>query len=334
VGSAFKDGADAGLSNLKSYNSDLGSVSLGTESEEFSSLVSIAGRVIGFTEPMRSAWYNMGANVRDDATQSFVLGQRDRLFKGCDDVNGVAQSLLTRANEGLDAANKVKDLGDPGDDADKKSELEEAQQHLASATGALHDQITVSINSVSAFYDTIRDVNAQFKNAVSLAKNGVDGNQSQVDQVLSDIGNLESQVSGKIVDAKNLFSQMDGIKNNYSVLSSKVDEKLQAEQNADMAVTEGSKKDPPLSAGDLQSLEQASANARKDRESAENDRTNYWNQTFRPAEDAYFAKLNESAPIRQQLATLKQRRDTLMDGLNKARTAFTEFNQEYQEPSL
>ena len=57
-------------------------------------------------------------------------------------------------------------------------------------------------------------------------------------------------------------------------------------------------------------------------------------KTLRPTEEAYWAKVNESSPLEKQLSGLKQRRDTLMDGLNKARTALTEFNQEYQEPSL
>jgi hypothetical protein len=37
---------------------------------------------------------------------------------------------------------------------------------------------------LEAFYDTMGDVNTGFKNAIALAKNGADGNQSQLDLMI------------------------------------------------------------------------------------------------------------------------------------------------------
>lgn len=335
MGSPFKDGIDAGLSDFKSYNTDLAGVSLGTDPGVFSNVASIAGRAPDFISRMQSSFQQICETLHDD-TKTWAQGQRQELLDGCNGMLTQAQNLATRAQEALDAANQAKELHDAGDggDDDKKAKIDEADQHLKEAGDTLKEQIDVVRGGLNAFYDTLRDVNKQFKNAIALAKNGVDGNQSQVDQVLSDIASLESQVSGKIADEKNLFAQRDTQTRAYMDLSAKVDDKARAEQDADRALADGSKKDPPLGADDLRSLEQASAAARQNRQQAETDRSNYWLQTLRPAEEAYWAKVGESAPLKQQLAQLKQRRDTLMDGLNKSRTAFVELNQEYQEPSL
>lgn len=334
MGSAFKDGVDAGLSDFKSYNSALAGVSLGTDPESFSNIVSIAGRAPDFISRMRSSFERIGENLHDDP-KSWAGTQKQRLLDGCNGMLTQAENLTTRANEALEAANQAKDLREAADsDEDKKSQLEEAEQRLKEASDTLREQIDVVRGGLNEFYDTLRDVNTQFKNAIALAKNGADGSQSQVDQVLNDIRSLEDQASSKFADEKNLFAQRESQTRSYSDLTAKIDDKLRAEQDADRALADGAKKTPPLSPSDLQSLEQASAAARQDRERAETDRSNYWLQTLRPAEEAYWAKVNESAPLKQQLSGLKQRRDTLMDGLNKSRTALTEFGQEYQEPSL
>ena len=177
-------------------------------------------------------------------------------------------------------------------------------------------------------------MNAQFQSAVALAKNGADGNQAQVDQVMGNIASLESQVTSKAGEEKSLYAQRDNLTRAYNDLSAKVDDKLGAEQDADRALADGAKKDPPPSASDLQSLEQASAAARQERENTEAERSNFWLQIVTPADQAYWAKVSESIPLKKQLSGLKQQRDTLMLGLNKARTALAELNQEYQEPSL
>lgn len=333
MGSAFKDGVDAALSDFKNYNSTLASVSFGANPDDFSNIVSIAGRAPDFISKMQSSFGCIGENLHDDP-KSWAETQKQRLLDGCNGMLTQAENLTTRANEGLEAANQLKDLGDPGDDEDKKSQVDAAQDHLKEASDTLRTQIDVVRGGLNEFYDTLRDVNAQFKSAIALAKNGADGNQSQVDQVLSDIRSLEGQASGKIAEEKSLFSQRDSQTRSYSDLSAKIDDKSRIEQDADQALADGAKKDPPLSPGDLQALERASAAARSDREQAEADRSNFWLQVLRPAEEAYWAKVGESAPMKKQLSALKQRRDTLMDGLNKSRTAFTELNQEYQEPSL
>jgi len=94
-----------------------------------------------------------------------------------------AEHLVNPANDALDAANKLYDLGDPGDDDDKKPQRDEAQQHLKEAHGTLRDQIDVVRGGQNEFCDEPRDANSQFKNAMVVAKNSVDANQSQVDQV-------------------------------------------------------------------------------------------------------------------------------------------------------
>ncbi len=334
MGSPFKDGVDAALSDFKSYNSDLGNVSLGTDPDGFANVVSIAGRAPDFISRMRSGFERIGENLRDDR-KSWAETQKQRLLDGCSGMVTQAQNLTTRASEALDAAKQAKDLRDSaGDDEDKKSQLEEAEGRLKEATDRLREQIDVVRGGLNEFYDTLRDVNTQFKNAIALAKNGADGSLSQVDQVVNDIRGLEGQVSGKISEEKNLFAQRDSQTRAYMDLAAKVDDKVRAEQDADRALNDGARKDPPLSAGDLQSLEQASAAARQAREQAEADRSNYWLQTLRPTEDAYWAKVIESTPLKQQLSALKQRRDTLMEGMNKSRSALAEFYLEYQEPSL
>ena len=336
MSSAFKDGVDAGLSDFKSYNSDLASVSIGTDPDDFSNVASIAARAPDFISRMRSGFERIGENLSDER-KSWADTQKQSLLDGCNGMLTQAGNLTTRASEALDAARQAKDLRDAAgsdDDDEKKSQLNEAEERLKEATDTLREQIDVVRGALNEFYDMLRDVNTQFKNAIALAKNGADGSQSQVDQVLNDIRGLEDQASGKIGEEKSLFAQRDSQTRAYMDLSAKVDDKLRAEQDADRALNDGAKKDPPLAAGDLQSLEQASAAARQAREQAEADRSNYWLQTLRPAEEAYWAKVIESAPLKQQLSGLKQRRDTLMDGLNKSRTALTEFNQEYQEPSL
>jgi hypothetical protein len=332
--SAFKDGVDAGLSDFKSYNSDLGSVSLGTDADGFSNVISIAGRAPDFISRMRSSFERIGENLHDDA-KSWADGQKQRLLDGCSGMQTQAENLTTRGNEALDAVKQLSDLGDGSDaDEDKKSQIDAAKERLKEATDTLREQIDVVRGGLNEFYDVLRDVNAQFKNVIALAKNGADGSQSQVDQVLNDIRSLEDEVSSKLADEKNLFAQRDSQTRAYMDLSSKVEDKQRAEQDADRALADGAKKDPPLSMSDLQSLEQASAAARQDRERAEADRSNYWLQTLRPTEEAYWAKVGESAPIKQQLSTLKQRRDTLIEGFHKSRVALADFNQEYQEPSL
>lgn len=334
MSSAFKDGVDAGLSDFKSYNSDLASVSLGTDPDGFSNVVSSAGRASDFISRMRSGFERIGENLHDDA-KSWAETLKQQLLDGCNGMVTQSENLTTRANEALDAAKQANDLrGGADSDEDKKSQLDAAEEKLKEATETLREQIDVVRGGLNAFYDTLGDVNTQFKNAIALAKNGADGSQSQVDQVLSDIRGLEDQVSSKIADEKNLFAQRDSQTRSYADLSSKIEDKRRAEQDADRALAEGAKKDPPLSTSDLQSLEQASAAARQDRERAETDRSNYWLQTLRPTEEAYWAKVSESAPIKQQLSALKQRRDTLIEGFNKSRTALADFAQEYQEPSL
>jgi hypothetical protein len=333
MGSAFKDGVDAGLSDFKSYNSNLASVSLGTDPDGFSNVVGIAARAPDFISRMRSGFERIGENLHDDP-KSWAETQKQRLLDGCNAMGTQAENLTTRANQALDAANKAKDLRDAADSEDKKSQLDEAEQRLKEASATLREQIDVVRGGLNVFYDTMRDVNTQFKTAIALAKNGADGSQSQVDQVLNDIRGLEDQVSGKIAEEKNLFAQRDSQTRSYMDLLAKADDKRRAEQDADRALLDGAKKDPPLSAGDLQSLAQASRTARQDRERAEADSSNYWLQTLRPTEETYWAKVTETLPLTQQLSGLKQRRDTLMDGLNKSRTAFTELNREYQEPSL
>ena len=135
-------------------------------------------------------------------------------------------------------------------------------------------------------------------------------------------------------EEKSLYAQRDNLTRAYNDLSAKVGDKLRAEQDADRALADGAKKDPPPSASDLQSLEKASAAARQERENTEAERSNFWLQIVTPADQAYWAKVSESIPLKKQLSGLKQQRDTLMLGLNKARTALAELNQEYQEPSL
>jgi hypothetical protein len=334
MGSAFKDGVDAGLSDFKSYNADLASVSLGTDPDGFSNVVSIAGRAPSFISRMRSSFERIGENLHDDP-KSWAEGQRQRLLDGCDGMQTQAENLTTRANQGLDAANQAKSLRDAGaDDDDKRSQLDQAEQRLKDATDTLRQQIDVVRGGLNAFYDLLGSVNGQFKNAIALAKNGVDGSQAPLDQALGEIAGLEGQVTSKIDEEKSLYAQLESLRRNYSDLSSKYDDKRSVEQEADRALLEGAKKDPPLSDSDLRSLEQASAAARQEKDRADADRNNYWLQTVRPASDAYWAKVSESAPLKQRLSDLKQRRDTLLDGLNKSRTAFVELNQEYQEPSL
>jgi uncharacterized phage infection (PIP) family protein YhgE len=332
MGSAFKDGVDAGLSDFKSYNSSLGGVSLGTDPSDFSNVASIAGRAPDFISRMRSGFERIGENLHDDP-KSWADTQKQHLLSGCAGMLTQSENVTTRANEARDVADQAKTLRDAGDE-EKKSELDEAEQRLKEASDTLREQIDVVRGGLNEFYDMLRDVNAQFKNAIALAKNGVDGSGSQVEQVLSDIRSLEDQASGKIAEEKNLFAQRDAQTRAYADLTAKIDEKVRIEQDADRALAEGAKKDPPLSPGDLRSLEQTSATARQERERAEADRSTYWLQTLRPSEEAYWAKVGESAPLKQQLSALKQRRDTLMDGLNKSRTAFAELNVEYQEPNL
>ena len=179
MGSAFKDGVDAGLSDFKSYNSDLANVSLGTDPDGFSNVVSIAGRAPDFISRMRSGFERIGENLHDDP-KSWAETQKQRLQDGCNGMLTQAGNLTTRAKEALDAANKAKDLRDAaGSDDDKKSQLEEAEQHLKEASNTLREQIDVVRGGLNEFYDTIRDVNTQFKNAIALAKNGADGSQSQ-----------------------------------------------------------------------------------------------------------------------------------------------------------
>lgn len=334
MGSAFKDGVDAGLSDFKSYNSDLGNVSLSTDPDGFSNVVSIAGRACDVISRMRSGFERIGENLHDDP-KSWAERQRQRLLDGCSALLTQAQNLTTGANEALNAANQAKDLRDATDsDDDKKSQLDEAEQHLKEASDTLRERIDDHRAAVNAFYDLIRDVNTEFKNAIALAKNGVDGNQSQVDQVLNDIRNLEDQFSGKFADLQTLSDQYENAFRSHKSLCGQVGDKDRAEKEADSALIEGAKKDPPLSASDLQSLAQTCATARQDTKSTEADRDNYELQTLVPVFDAYRAKLKELSPALQQLSGLKQQRDTLIDGLNRARTALTELNLEYQEPSL
>jgi uncharacterized coiled-coil DUF342 family protein len=332
MGSAFKDGVDAGLSDFKSYNSDLANVSLGTDPDTFSNVVSIAARAPDFISRMRSGFERIGENLHDDP-KSWAETQKQRLLDGCIGMLTQAQNLTTRANEALDAANQAKDLRDAADD-DKKSQLDEAEQHLKEASDTLREQIGLVRDGLNEFYDTMRDVNTQFKNAIALAKNGVDGNQSQVDQVLNDIRSLVDQERGKIAEETNLYTQFISQTRSFGDLSTKADDKQRAEDDADRALLEGAKKDPPLSASELESLKQASATARQDTVRAKADKSDYLLQTLRPTEEALCAKETETFPLKQQLSGLKERRDTLIDGLNKSRTALAELNQEYQEPSL
>ena len=334
MGSAFKDGVDAGLSDFKSYNSDLAGVSIDMDPEGFSYVVSVAGRALGFIGRMRSGFERIGENLHDDV-KAWAETQKQGLLDGCDGMRTQAENLGTRANEGLQAAQQAKELRDAADSGDdQKARLDEAERHLKEASVTLREQIDVVRGGLNAFYDTLRDVNSRFKNAIALAKTGADGNQAQVDQVLSEIRGLEDQVGSKVADEKGLFAQRDSQTRSYTDLSAKIDDRMRMEQEADRALAEGAKQDPPLSSGDLQKLEQASASARQDRERAEADRGTYWVRTLRPAEEAYWATVSESAPMKQQLSALKQRRDALMDGLNKARIALTELGQAYQEPSL
>lgn len=334
MSSAFKDGVDAGLSDFKSYNSDLTGLSLGTEPDGFSNVVSIAGRVAGFISRMRSSFERIGENLHGDP-KSWADTQRQRLLDDCTGMVTHAEILTARANEALGAANHAKELRDGADgDEDKKSKLEEAEHRLKEASDSLRQQIDSAVAANNEFYDTLRDVNKKFKDVIALAKNGVDGSQSPVDQVLNDIRGIEEQVAGKIADAKGLFDQRESQTRAYSDLVAKISDKRKAEQDADRALLDAAKKDPPLSASDFQGLGQACAAARQERERAETDAANYYLQTLQPTEQAYWAKASEWVPLEKQLSGLKQRRDTLMDGLNKSRTALAEFGQEYQEPSL
>ena len=142
------------------------------------------------------------------------------------------------------------------------------------------------------------------------------------------------QERGKIAEENNLYEQFISQTRSFGDISRKADDKRRAEDDANRALLEGAKKEPPLSASDVQSLMQACATARQDTERAEADSTNYLLQTLQPTQQALSANETETLPLKQQLSGLKQRRDTLMDGLNKSRTALAELNQEYQEPSL
>src|SRR5947209_1749815 len=117
MGSAFKDGVDAGLSDFKSYNSDLGSVSLDTDPGGYSSVVGIAGRASSFISRLRSGFERIGENLHDDP-RSWAEEQKQRLLSGCKGMQNQADNLLARANPALDAANQAKALRDAGADDD------------------------------------------------------------------------------------------------------------------------------------------------------------------------------------------------------------------------
>lgn len=334
MGSAFRNGVEAGLNEFRGVNTALSSVTLGTDPYGFTEVVNTANRIPDIASRFRSEFSRMGENLQDER-KSWSETQKQRLLNGCDGMRTQGENLKTRANEALEAAKQAKDLRDAASsDESKKSQLEQAEQHLREYSDKLRDQINVVRSGLNEFYDTLRDVNNQFKTAVALAKSGADNSQAPAEQVLNEIRSLEDQVNTKIAEEKNFFSQRESYTRSYMDLTAKIDEKMRAEQDADRAVAEGAKKNPPISASDLKSLEQSSASARQARESAETDRTQYWNQTLSPADKTYWDKVSETAPMKKKLSELKQQRDTLLDGWNKAKLALAEFALEYEEPSL
>ena len=294
MGSAFKDGVDAGLSDFKRYNDDLQGVPLNTDPDSFSNVASIAARAPQFISEMRSGFERIGEKLSAD-TKSWAEGQKQRLLAGCDGMATQAGNLSTRAQEGLDAANAAKQLRD-GDDEEKKSHAvqecdctgKEHRGRKSIADGSVVEQYTIAGRSAH----------------------------------------------GKIADEKNLFAQRDAQTRTYTDFVTKLEEKTKVEQDADKALADGTAKDPPLSDSDIAALRDASAKAKQDRETADSDRSNYWLQTLRPTEEAYWAKVGESAPLKQQLSAMKQQRDNLLTGLTKSKTALNELSQEYVEPGL
>lgn len=149
MGSAFKDGVDAGLSDFKSYNSDLSGASVGADPDSFSSIVSIANRAADIASRMRSNFEHIGENLHDDQ-KNWSQPQRQRLLDGCDGMVAQAADLTGMANDALAAANALKNLGDPGDDDDKKSQVEAAQEKLQEVSGKVTDQIGIARNGAAA----------------------------------------------------------------------------------------------------------------------------------------------------------------------------------------
>lgn len=332
MGSAFKDGVYAGVSDLKSLNSDLGSASLGEDPDGFANLASLAGRG-GFVDRMRSSFERIGENLHDD-TKTWAEGLRDRLLDRCDAVRAQLDKLKEIAESGGRAASQLQDLGDPGDDEDKKSQAEAARENVKEGADEAGRQQGVAQNALLALHDELRSVNQAFKDRIAQAKSVVDAGQSPVDQIGNDIRALEEQILGKMNEQKSLVTQINSQLQTYKDLTAKTDDKLRAEKDTDARLLEGAKKDPPLAASELQSLEQAAASARAEREQAENEQNNYYQQTFLVTMQANLTKGQEWKPLEDQRSKLKQQRDQMIDNLNKSRTALADLNVEYQEPSL
>jgi len=333
MSSAFKDGVDAGLSDFKSINSDLGSASTEADPANFAAIASIAGRVPDCVSRMQSAFERIGENLSGDQ-KSWSDQQKQRLMLGCDNMQRDSASLISLANDASAAISARQELGDPGDDEDKKSQASEADDHMHTAITAVDAQIEQSRDNFSTFYDSLRDVNTAFQAANAQAKSTVDSGQGPVDQVLNDMQNVESQIAAKRDVVKAADAQLVSVQQSYFDMLARIDDKIAAEKAADRAVSDGAKKDPPLSAGDLQNLEQAASATRQDRERAEADATTYLSQTVRPATTDQLARIGEMSVLTAQWSALKQRRDTAITTLNNARTALAQFNLEYQEPSL
>lgn len=332
MGSAFKDGVDAGVSDLRSLNSDLGSASPGEDPDGFANVASLAGRG-PFVDRMRSCFERIGENLHDD-TKTWADGVRQQLLDRCEAVSAQLDKLKEVAESGGRAASQLKDLGDPGDDEDQKSKVEAARENVKEGAEETSRQQAVIENALLALHDELRSANKAFKDRIAQAKSVVDAGQSPVDQIGNDIRALEDQILGKMNEQKSLMGQLNSQLQTHKDLTAKTDDKLRAEKDADARLLEGAKKDPPLSAGDLQSLEQAAASARAEREQAEKEQNNYYQQTCMVTMQAHMSKSLEWQPLSDQRSKLKQQRDQMIDNLNKSRTALSDLNVEYQEPSL
>lgn len=332
MSSAFKDAVDAGWSELESLNSDLGSVSLSNDPDSFANAASLAGRA-DFADRMRSAFGRMGENLHDDA-QSWARNWGQKLSDRCDAIRTTADRLVETAGSAQRAASQLKDMGDPGDDEDKKSQVEAAQENVTEGTSETQHAIEMVRTALLNLHDDVRSANGEFKDRIAQAKSLVDQGMGPVNQLNDSLRSLEDQISGKVGEQKSLMEQLNSQMQTQRDLAAKKADKLQREKDADAKLNDGAKQDPPLSMSDLQGLEQAAASARKEREQAEADEASYYEQTVMATMTAVRAKGQEWKPLEDQRAQLKQQRDQQIEALNKARIALTDLSKEYEEPSL